>query len=88
MAAHDCPNNKAAVVNGQYTSGCSKCLNGKQKTSLYGRKWSRDRMRENYRKDMLQRYEGEGLNPAWVKEYESQAREEYGDKVIEEVLRK
>ncbi|HEU5187931.1 MAG TPA: hypothetical protein VFT87_05530 [Candidatus Saccharimonadales bacterium] len=84
---HDCPNNKAAVVNGEYRTGCDKCLNTRQQSSLYARKYARDRMKEDYRGDMLQRYDGDKVNPEWVKMHEDKAREDLGQETVEEVLR-
>lgn len=85
---HDCPNNKAAVVNGEYRTGCNQCLNTRQQSSDYANKYRRDRMRENGRKDMLQRYDGEEINPEWVKAHEDKAIEAYGAAEVERILRK
>lgn len=84
---HDCSKNKAAVVDGEYRSGCKDCLRTNQKSSLYARKYARDRMREDYRKDMLQRYDGEKINPEWVKANEAQALEALGEETVTEILR-
>lgn len=84
---HDCPNNKAAVINGEYRSGCSKCLNTTQQSSAYANKWRRDRSRENHRADILQRYEGGKLNPEWIKQNEAKAIEDLGIDKVTEVLR-
>lgn len=85
--SHKCAGDKAAVVNGRYISGCATCLNTKKQASLYARKWQRDRMKEDHRKDLLQRYDGDKLNPDFVKEHEQQIKEQYGQKRLEDVLR-
>lgn len=84
---HDCPNNKAAVVNGEHISGCSACINTKQKSSMYANKYQRDRMRENYRGDMLQRYDGDKISKEWVEKYPDKALEQLGQDAVEKVLR-
>jgi len=85
---HDCPKDKASVVDGQYIEGCKLCINTVQKNSIYHRKYIRDRMKENHRKDMIQRYDGEDINPEWVKAYPEIARQDLGEAEMERILRK
>lgn len=85
---HDnCPNDRAAVVNGEYRSGCTQCINTKQSSGLFAAKWRRDRSREDHRGDVVQRYNGDKLNPEWFKMYPEKAREEFGQETVERVLR-
>jgi len=85
---HDCPNTKAVVLNGEYITGCSQCIESKKHTALFARKWERERMKENHREDMLQRYDGDKLDQNWVKAHQDKAIEEYGIDGVTEVLRK
>lgn len=80
--------NKALAVNEVFITGCKDCLNARQQTSLYARKWERDRMKENYRADMLQRYDGDKLDKDWVKMHTDKAIEQFGQDYVTEVLRK
>ena len=84
---HDCPKDKAAIVNGQYVTGCMVCLRTSQNVSVFAAKYHRTQQQVNHRKDLLQRYEGGKPNPAWVREHEAQARQHFGDKETEEILR-
>ena len=84
---HQCPKTKAAVIDGQYVEGCSQCLNTTDHSADYAAKWKRDRSRENHRADIVQRYDGDRINPAWVKLYEGKARQEFGDARVEDILR-
>lgn len=85
---HDCPKTKSIVTNGVYKSGCRICLpTATHATAAYAAKYHRDRQREDYRKDIIQRYDGEGINPEYVKQYETKAREQWGDDQVNEILR-
>lgn len=84
---HVCPKTKAAVIDGEYVEGCNACMNNTQGAADYAAKWKRDRSREDFRKDIVQRYDGDKLNPEWVKLYEAQARDEFGDAAVEDLLR-
>jgi hypothetical protein len=82
-----CPNDRAVVVNGQYRKGCAKCIHTKQNSGVYAAKYKRDRIREDHRQDIVQRYNGDQLNPEWFKMYPDKAREEFGQATVERVLR-
>ncbi len=85
---HDCPKDKAMVINGEYISGCKACINTVQSNSIYHRKYQRDRMKENHRKDLIQRYSGEDINSEWVKAYPDIAKADLGEAEVERILRK
>lgn len=87
MNNHECPKTKAAVINGQYITGCGHCLNNVQHSSDYAARFKREAMKKDYRKDIVQRYEGDKVNPEWVKLYEDKAREAFGDAEVERILR-
>lgn len=84
---HGCPKDKAAVINGEYRTGCSKCIHSRQQSSTYAAKYSRDRMRENARGDMLQRYDGDKINKEWVQLHTDKAIEDLGQAEVERILR-
>jgi hypothetical protein len=84
---HDCPKDKASLVDGVLTEGCKLCLVTAQGTSLYYRKYQRDRMKENHRKDLIQRYDGDKINKEWVEAYPDKAIEGLGQETVERILR-
>lgn len=84
---HNCPKSKAAVIDGQYIEGCHVCLNTSQSSSMFTAKYNRDRSRENHRQDIVQRYDGDKINPEWVRLYEKKARDDLGDDQVEKILR-
>ena len=47
----------------------------------------REMVRDNL-KDIVQRYDGDKINPEWIRLYEDKAREEFGDAKVEDMLRK
>lgn len=58
-----------AVRSGQYFSDrCGRCLLPVSGSSLFNRKYERDRQREDYRKDLIQNWE-----PEFAREYPQQA---------------
>lgn len=83
----NCPGTKAAVVDGEYITGCPVCLNITQGSAQYAAKYTRERMKENGRKDIVQRYDGDKVSKEWVKLYEDKARQDYGDTFVEGILR-
>lgn len=87
MNHNNCPKTKAIVLNGEYIAGCAKCIDSKKNTAAFARKWERERMKENHREDMLQRYDGDKLDKNWVNSHEQKAIDEYGIDNITEVLR-
>lgn len=60
---------------------CKTCLGLKQ-TAGYSAKFQRDRMRENHRKDLIQRWEGNEPNPEFARAYQDQARNEFGEEFV------
>lgn len=87
LTHHDCPRTKAAVINGEYIEGCAQCLNTTQVSTDYAAKWKRERSKENHRADIVQRYDGDKINPEWVKLYEAKARSDLGDETVNNILR-
>jgi hypothetical protein len=84
----DCPRTKAAVIDGSYREGCASCLNTITHGADYSNKYRRERSKEDHRADIVQRYDGERVNPEWVRLYEAKARQEFGDQFVEDLLRK
>lgn len=84
---HDCPNNRATIVNARYVSGCAVCINTRQQSSVYAARFKRESMKRNHRQDVIQRYDGGKINPEWVKMYEDKARQDLGDVEVERILR-
>lgn len=84
----NCSRTKAAVIDGVYLSGCSQCLSTGQSSADYSAKWRRERSKDDHRADIVQRYDGDKINPEWVKLHEKKAREALGDKAVEDLLRK
>lgn len=84
---HDCPKTKAALINGQYISGCAQCLNTTQSSSIYAAKWKRERSKDDYRGDLVQRYDGDKINPEWVRLYTDKAIEALGQTEVTNILR-
>ena len=75
----------SAVKNGKFMSDrCEKCVSNFTGTADYARKYERDRQREDYRKDILQRFDGDKPDRDFIRAYPQKARE-YWD---EETLRK
>lgn len=89
MSEHEgCPMTKAAVINGEYVTGCNQCLSLVTHSSDYAAKWKRERSKENHRADIVQRYDGDKINQEWVKLYPDKAREALGEQEVEKILRK
>jgi len=78
---------QAAVVKGVYLSErCEGCL-VRQKPGEFAAKWVRDRQREDYRKDMLQRYDfskKHEIDHDWAKAYPEQAEHHFGKDKLED----
>lgn len=74
---------RSAIRNKVYLSErCDRCLAAKNGISIYARKYNRDRGREDYRKDIIQRYEGTEINPEFVRAYPEEAKAQWGDSVL------
>jgi hypothetical protein len=78
---HDCTNNLATVANGVYTTGCYTCIERKQ-SAEFAHKFNRDRMKENHRKDLLQRWNGDKPNPDYLRAYPEKSREYFTEDEI------
>ncbi|MBA3755745.1 MAG: hypothetical protein H0X02_05730 [Nitrosomonas sp.] len=84
----NCEQTKAVVINGTYTIGCKRCLPTTTHSADYAAKYTRDRMKEDNRKDIVQRYNGDEINQEWVKLHTDKAKEALGDQAVEDILRK
>ncbi len=84
---HQCDNSKAAVIDGEYVSGCPQCLSSTGKYSDFSRKFQRTAMKQKHRADMVQRYDGGKINPEWVKLYTDRAIRDLGQEKVTEILR-
>ena len=78
---------QAAVVKGQYlTERCEACL-VRLKPTDFAAKWIRDRQKEDYRKDLLQRYDFSDKNEIdhdWAKAYPKEAEAHFGRDKLED----
>ena len=84
---HVCNKSKTLVKDGALITGCRVCLPTFTHTSSdYAAKYKRDRSRENYRADIVQRYDGDSINKEWVKLYEDKARQDLGDETVDKII--
>lgn len=74
---------RTALKNGKYVSArCDSCLANFSQFAVYARKYNRDRDREDHRKDIIQRFDGDKINPEFVRAYPDISREQFGDDVL------
>lgn len=77
---------KTAIKNGVYVSErCEKCLNSFVANAAYARKYNRDRQREDYRKDIIQRWRGNEPDPEFIKAYPKESAEQWGEDILRTV---
>lgn len=77
---------KATIVHGEYmTERCSACVKSFTPPSAYAAKYHRDRMKENHRADMVQRFDGDKPSKEFARLYPERARQQFGDKFMETV---
>lgn len=74
---------RTAIKNGKLLKDmCDRCLASYQGYADYARKFERDSQRRTYAKDILQKWEGDKLNPSYVDAYPEQfdgtTRRDYG----------
>lgn len=64
------------------TERCERCLNSYKGFSDYAKKFDRDSQRRTYAKDILQKWDGDKLDPKYVDSYPEQfdekTRRDYG----------
>lgn len=66
---------KSVIRKEEILTGCDHCLSSLVQSNIMSAKYNRDRMKEDYRKDIIQ-----NTNPRdYAKAYPKQARELYGD---------
>lgn len=76
-------NLSSGIKNGVYISErCDRCMANNKQFADYARKYNRDRGREDYRKDIIQGYEGDKVNPEFIKAYPKEAEERWGKDVL------
>ncbi len=74
---------RSGIKGREYLSNrCDKCFSNYGRISAYARKYNRDRGREDYRKDIIQRFEGDKINPDFVEAYREQSQKEFGNEVV------
>lgn len=74
---------KSAIKNDRVLSErCEECLANYSRISDLARKYNRDRGRRDYGKDILQRFEGTEINPAFVDAYPKESAEQWGPEVL------
>ena len=82
-----CATLQAAVVRGVYLSErCDSCLS-RQKPGEFAAKWNRDRQKEDYRKDLLQRWDFGDKNEIdhdWARVYPKEAEAYFGKDKLED----
>lgn len=64
---------------------CTKCASSFVPTADFAAKYKRDRMRENHRADLVQRYDGDKPSKEYARLYPEQARRQFGDKFMETI---
>lgn len=73
----------SGIKNGKVVSErCERCLANYRPISPFSRKYDRDRGREDYRRDIIQRFEGDKINPEFVKAYPIEAERQWGADVL------
>lgn len=71
---------RSVVKDGEYFSErCERCMHTNQPTAAYARKYNRDRDREDHRKSLLQRWEGDHLDSDFARAYPERAKELFGE---------
>lgn len=76
-------NLRTAIKNGQYISErCEKCLAHFSASALYARKYEREQMKTNHRKDLIQRFDGDKISEEFVKAYPKRAAEQFGEEIL------
>ena len=74
---------KTAIKNGIYlTERCERCLNNFAINSVYARKFNRERDKRDHAKDIIQRFNGDKINPDFVDAYPEESRKQWGDDVL------
>lgn len=74
---------RSSVHNGKYVSArCENCLASYKQSAVYARKHARDRDREDHRKDTIQRFEGDKVNPDFVRAYPKEAATQFGPEIL------
>lgn len=72
---------KSVIREGKILTGCDACLSSIVQGNVLSAKYNRDRMREDYRKDIVQKSDPR----AYSKAYPKQAREFYGDEEFRKI---
>lgn len=77
-------NLRTAIKNGKYISErCESCLSLATSSAVYARKFERDAQAKTFRRDLIQPRGMDGkVNPEFVKEFPDQAREKFGDDIV------
>lgn len=74
---------RSAIKNGVYISErCENCLAHYKPIADFARKYNRDRGKEDYRKDIIQRFEGTEINPEFVDAYPKESAAQWGDEIL------
>lgn len=79
----EAPRLKQGVYHGKYISPrCPACFVGatyQRAKEIGSAQFSRDRQRDDYRKDIIQRYDGSKINPEFVEAYPEKAAEYFSE---------
>lgn len=71
---------KTAIKNGQLLEDmCDKCINSFTTHAMYARQNERNFQKRHFAKDIIQRFDGDKINPEFVREYPEQSRREFGE---------
>lgn len=73
---------KNVIRQGKILTGCDNCLSNLTQGNVLSAKYNRDRMREDYRKDIVQKSDPR----AYAKAYPEKAREHFGDEQFRKLV--
>lgn len=78
---------RSGVKNGRYlTDRCEDCFDSNIAFADYARKYNRDRQREDYRKDILQRWDGDKPDKDFVRAYPEKSRELWDNETLRKYI--
>lgn len=77
---------KTAIRGTQYLENmCDKCLSSFTESSVYARKSEREADKRKHEKDLIQRYEGDKINPEFVRAYPKESEAQWGKNILREL---
>lgn len=74
---------KTAIKSGVYLSNmCERCIANFSTSAIYARRNEREWQKKHYRKDTIQRFNGNDINPEYVRAYPEESRKQWGDDIL------